>query len=228
MPLTFAAVSGRERAAARTARSRVRFVDRSVRAGNRPTKCPYIDGFVDVLAAGAHRPTKCTTAPQRSRPPDGLPLRRMALLRRLVAPAAVLLALAGSAPALAQTPGDDQYADPFGGSNGSNDSNGSSGGGGNSGSLGGSGTSAPAPTATPSPSAPAPAAPATPSASSTATPATTATAPAAPAAAAATASTTTEHELPYTGADAGLVALAGVLCLGGGVALRVRLRDPRA
>jgi LPXTG-motif cell wall-anchored protein len=32
-----------------------------------------------------------------------------------------------------------------------------------------------------------------------------------------------EEQLPYTGADTGLLALGGMLLLGGGVALRVRL-----
>ena len=34
-----------------------------------------------------------------------------------------------------------------------------------------------------------------------------------------------EEQLPYTGADEGLVALAGVLMLAGGIALRLRLRS---
>jgi LPXTG-motif cell wall-anchored protein len=37
--------------------------------------------------------------------------------------------------------------------------------------------------------------------------------------------TTSSGQLPYTGANAGLLALAGALCIGGGVALRVRLRE---
>lgn len=55
-------------------------------------------------------------------------------------------------------------------------------------------------------------------------------APAAPAPApepAATASQATpqpQEQLPYTGGDEGLVALAGVILLAGGVALRLRLR----
>jgi LPXTG-motif cell wall-anchored protein len=34
-----------------------------------------------------------------------------------------------------------------------------------------------------------------------------------------------QQQLPYTGADEGLVALAGVMLLAGGVALRLRLRS---
>jgi LPXTG-motif cell wall-anchored protein len=36
-----------------------------------------------------------------------------------------------------------------------------------------------------------------------------------------------EQQLPRTGADAGLLALGGTLLLAGGVALRVRLSEPR-
>jgi LPXTG-motif cell wall-anchored protein len=48
----------------------------------------------------------------------------------------------------------------------------------------------------------------------------------APAPTAASAQETPEprQQLPYTGADEGLVALAGVLMLAGGIALRLRLR----
>jgi len=67
----------------------------------------------------------------------------------------------------------------------------------------------PAPTATPAPAAPSQAAPAP-----TATPA-----PAAPAPAG------SGDQLPYTGADAGPLALAGALLVGAGVALR-RRADP--
>jgi LPXTG-motif cell wall-anchored protein len=125
--------------------------------------------------------------------------------RRLVV-ALTGLALAFPGTALAQSAGDDQYSDPFGGGGG---------GGGNS-------------SATPTPT---PAAPSAPSTSSTAP--STSTAPSSasaaatpvPAASAAAPVTTSSGQLPYTGADAGLLALAGVLCIGGGVALRVRLRE---
>jgi LPXTG-motif cell wall-anchored protein len=47
-----------------------------------------------------------------------------------------------------------------------------------------------------------------------------------PAATPAAAVGTSSGQLPYTGADAGLLALAGAVCIGGGVALRRRLRAP--
>lgn len=69
----------------------------------------------------------------------------------------------------------------------------------------------PTPTSTPVPAAPPPPPPA--AAPAQVTPAPAAPGPAAP-------------QLPRTGVDAGLVALAGALLLGGGLALRVRLREP--
>jgi LPXTG-motif cell wall-anchored protein len=115
----------------------------------------------------------------------------MSAARRRVALAA--LALAGMFPstALAQTAGDEQYQDPFGGE-----------------------AESTPPPAEPAPAAPAPAAPA---------PAAETPAPAAPAAA--PPASAPAPQLPYTGADAGLVALAGGLLLAGGVGLRVRLRE---
>jgi LPXTG-motif cell wall-anchored protein len=139
------------------------------------------------------------------------------LRRRLATPAAVAAALAFAAPALAQSPGDDQYSDPFG-----------------SGGGGGGGNATPAPTPSPSSAPSTPSTPSTPSAApatstgtSTSTSATTASATPTPTAAATAAApvTTSQGQLPYTGADAGLLALAGALCIGGGVALRVRLRE---
>jgi LPXTG-motif cell wall-anchored protein len=140
-------------------------------------------------------------------------------VRRLIALAASLVVLALPSAALAQGAGDDQYSDPFG--SGQSGDSGSSGGGGDS--SGSSPTPAPAP------------APGTGSSTSTSTstssaPAATtaaATATAAPGTEAAAPVTTSQGQLPYTGADAGLLALAGVLCVGGGVALRVRLREQR-
>jgi LPXTG-motif cell wall-anchored protein len=116
----------------------------------------------------------------------------MPAARRRVA--LVALVLAGTMPstALAQTAGDEQYQDPFGGEAES------------------------PPPAQPAPAEPAPAAPApVPDAPGPATPATGTAMPAAAAPA----------QLPYTGADAGMVALAGGLLLAGGVTLRVRLRE---
>jgi hypothetical protein len=104
-----------------------------------------------------------------------------------------MLALAGAA--YAQTPGDEQYVDPFG--SGQQDQPAAS----------GDEQEEPAP-AEPEPAAPQPAEPA---------PATTAQATPEP-----------QQQLPYTGADEGLVALVGVVLLAGGVALRVTSgRAPR-
>jgi LPXTG-motif cell wall-anchored protein len=115
-------------------------------------------------------------------------------------------ALALPATAWGQSAGDEQYEDPFAPAPGQTDQEGSTGGGDTGSSDGGSsggGTVEPAPTAAPEV---APAAP----------PATTTT-------------TAAEQELPRTGADAGLLALAGAVLLAGGVALRVKLsaRGPR-
>jgi LPXTG-motif cell wall-anchored protein len=50
------------------------------------------------------------------------------------------------------------------------------------------------------------------------------TSPSAPAAAP-TSTATAAQQLPYTGADAGILAAGGVVLLAGGVALRLRVRD---
>ena len=113
-------------------------------------------------------------------------------VRRSVSLAASLLVLAVPAAAPAQTPGDEQYVDPFGGDQGGG------------GSQPDQGTQEPEPT--PAPSEPDSAA--------------VAPEPAAPAPAEAESA----QELPRTGADEGLVALAGGMLLAGGVALRLRLR----
>jgi LPXTG-motif cell wall-anchored protein len=112
-------------------------------------------------------------------------------------------ALALPAGAWAQSAGDDQYQDPFAPGSGQTDG----GGNGTDGSSDSGGADAPsaqpAPEpATPEPAAPEPAAP------------TTAPAPVAPAASA--------QELPRTGADGRLVALAGTVLLISGLALRRR------
>jgi hypothetical protein len=118
--------------------------------------------------------------------------------RPLAALAAALVVLAAPAPALAQSAGDDQYQDPFGGNSGGDSS-------GNGGSPDGGGSA---------PSAPAPApAPATPAADP---------APVQPAATA-----PAGVQLPYTGSPvpAALLAAAGTLLLAGGITLRIRLRE---
>jgi LPXTG-motif cell wall-anchored protein len=108
--------------------------------------------------------------------------------------AALLLALTVPTAALGQGAGDDQYTDPFG--SGQNDSG-----------------EEPAqdpdtPTSSDDQAAPAPAAPA----------------PSASAAPSQESAGGGQGQLPYTGADAGLLALSGALLLAAGVALRLRLR----
>ncbi len=112
--------------------------------------------------------------------------------------AALLLALTVPTAALGQGAGDDQYTDPFG--SGQNDSG-----------------DEPAqdpdtPTSSDDQAAPAPAPAPAPSPSS---------ASAAPSQESAGGG---QGQLPYTGVDAGLLALSGGLLLAGGVALRVRVR----
>lgn len=107
--------------------------------------------------------------------------------------AACLVALVVPSGALAQTPGDEQYTDPFGGSQDEG-----------SGGQPDAGEEAPPPEATPAPAAPETSAP--------------------PAAEPEAATSQTSEELPYSGADAGLLALGGVTLVVGGVVLRLRLR----
>jgi LPXTG-motif cell wall-anchored protein len=109
--------------------------------------------------------------------------------------AAALLALPGAA--WAQSAGDDQYEDPFAPSPGQTDEGGS-------GSGSDSGADEPAAQPDPAPAAPEPAAP-EPAATSAQSP-------------------NGGEQLPRTGADEGLVALAGAVMLAGGIALRVRTR----
>jgi 2-oxoglutarate dehydrogenase E2 component (dihydrolipoamide succinyltransferase) len=122
----------------------------------------------------------------------------IARYRATVSLLALAAALGGAAPAGAQTPGDDQYTDPFGSEN------------------------TPAATPTPQPAAP-PAAPA-PAPVPAAPPAPSAAAPAASAAQASPA----QPQLPYTGSPVGaaVLAAAGGILLAGGLTLRVRLREP--
>jgi LPXTG-motif cell wall-anchored protein len=114
---------------------------------------------------------------------------------RRLAALATALALALPGAAFGQSAGDEQYQDPFAG----DDQEQSGGGSGN----------APAPTAT---AVPTPA----PEAGTAATPS---------AGGSASSGGGGRHVLPYTGADAGALLLAGAVLLGGGVALRVRLRE---
>jgi LPXTG-motif cell wall-anchored protein len=107
-------------------------------------------------------------------------------IRLTIALLALLLALPSAA--LAQGAGDQQYSDPFGGSQAS-----------------------PTPTATPAPAQPAPV-------QSQATPVPAA----APPASATPAPASGRRQLPYTGADARLLALAGIVLLAAGIALRRR------
>jgi hypothetical protein len=150
--------------------------------------------------------------------------------RLLAAVVAAVLALAGPAAALGQTPGDEQYTDPFGGSQPANPGGGNDGsqgggtdgspgggGGGGDGSQGGgdTGSQDEAPAAPTAPSGgDAPVASDDSSGGTADSGTTQSTQPAA-------------EQLPYTGADAGLLALGGTLLLAGGVALRLRLRDAR-
>jgi hypothetical protein len=110
--------------------------------------------------------------------------------RRRIAALIAAAALAAPSSALAQSAGDEQYQDPFGGDGQSQSQTPSASGG--------------TAQATPTP-APAPA----PAAAPTAVPVETS-----PAA----------QQLPRTGGDPELPAIAGALLLAGGVALRVRLR----
>jgi LPXTG-motif cell wall-anchored protein len=119
--------------------------------------------------------------------------------RRLAALIAAL-ALALPASAVAQSAGDDQYEDPFAGENG-----------GSAPSQQEPAAAAPAPASEPAPQAAAPAAQAAPAAPQ---PAVSAAAPAG-------------TQLPYTGSDAAPALIAGTLLLSGGLALRLRLREPR-
>jgi LPXTG-motif cell wall-anchored protein len=116
--------------------------------------------------------------------------------RRLVALAVAFL-LASPASALAQSAGDEQYDDPFGG--------------------GGGGGQQEQPASTPEP-APAPAEPA-PAPAATAEPTTSEPAPAAPAAESSSTGGKGK-QLPRTGAPTGLVIAAGVAMLLGGLLLR--------
>jgi LPXTG-motif cell wall-anchored protein len=132
-----------------------------------------------------------------------------------------MLALAASpAPALAQSASDDVYQDPFANQGQQSGTAGAQSSGSSSSSQGSSGSSAqPTPSAAASQSQTA-----TTGSTSTgsSTSGSTATAPQTEAAAAETA--TPQNELPRTGADAGLTALAGLGLLLTGAVLRLRAR----
>jgi LPXTG-motif cell wall-anchored protein len=121
--------------------------------------------------------------------------------RAAVALLTLAAALATVPSAGAQTPGDEQYTDPFGSD----------------------GSSSATPTPTPTPAAP----PATTPPPSAAAPA--AAPPAAPAASSAQAAPAAQAQpqLPYTGSPVGaaVLAAAGGVLLAGGLTLRVRLRE---
>lgn len=119
----------------------------------------------------------------------------MRAVRRSVSIAASLIVLALPAAALAQTPGDDQYTDPFGGDNQEQPSSPSQ--------------DEATPTQTPQPAAQAP----TPTATPVPAPATTS-----------QTTTDPGTQLPRTGGDPLPVAVAGFWLLLGGVALRARVR----
>jgi LPXTG-motif cell wall-anchored protein len=122
--------------------------------------------------------------------------RRLALLALLVLCAGFVPAAIATAPAAAQSAGDEQYEDPFGGGNGG----------------GGGGSAQPQPT---------PAQPATPQPASTPVPAG---ASAGATASSGSAGAAQSDGLPRTGAPVDLIALAGVLLLAGGLALRRHVR----
>lgn len=121
------------------------------------------------------------------------------MLGRATAILAAALALSAPGAALAQSAGDDQYRDPFAGEEQPDDAAGgddpeASGGSGGAGGSGGGSTAAPAPTAQTAPVTTAPTA------------------------------TTAGETLPRTGADAWILAIAGVGLLAAGSALRRSVR----
>ncbi len=126
----------------------------------------------------------------------------------LLATAAVALT---PATALAQGAGDDQYTDPFAGE-----------------APAATATPEPAPAVTPEPAAePAPTAPPDAPGVAEAEIVGEPEASAVPEPGATVAAQASAGQLPYTGADAGLVGAAGAVLLAGGVALRLRVRAGR-
>jgi LPXTG-motif cell wall-anchored protein len=133
------------------------------------------------------------------------------MTRSLVAPLAALILTLSPAAALAQSAGDQQYADPFGNNEQNESGGGSSGGGGGSGGSSGGGQSQSAPST--SGVAGAQAQGTTGTATSSSSTATTA--------------QSQSGQLPRTGLDAGLVAALGAVLLLAGLALRRRTDDAR-
>ncbi len=135
----------------------------------------------------------------------------MPIIRRLAAPLAAIILTLSPTAALAQSAGDQQYADPFG-NNEQNQSGGrgggGSGGGGGGGSGGGQGQAAPGAGGVAASQAQG----ATGTAGSPAT---------------GTAAESGRGELPRTGLDAGVVAVLGAVLLLAGLALRRRTADAR-
>ncbi|HET8755123.1 MAG TPA: hypothetical protein VFM58_03890 [Solirubrobacteraceae bacterium] len=122
----------------------------------------------------------------------------MHAFRRIVSLIAAVLVLGVPGGALAQTPGDDQYTDPFGGDNQEQPSSPSQ--------------AEPEPTVTPEPTPEVAAPPAEPTQTTQTTPTPAAT------------TAQTGEQLPRTGGDPLPVAVAGFWLLLGGVALRARVR----
>jgi LPXTG-motif cell wall-anchored protein len=128
------------------------------------------------------------------------------IIRLLAAPLAAIILTLSPAAALAQSAGDQQYADPFG-NNEQNQSGGGGGGGGGAGSGGGGGQAQAAPSGS---GVAAQGATGAPGSSATGT-----------------AAGSGGGELPRTGLDAGLVAGLGAVLLLAGLALRRRTADAR-
>jgi LPXTG-motif cell wall-anchored protein len=132
--------------------------------------------------------------------------RTVPIIRRLAAPLAAIILTMSPAAALAQSAGDQQYADPFGNNEQNQSGGGSSGGGGGGGSGGGQGQAAP---------------------SATGVAATQAQGATGTSSATGSAVQSGQGELPRTGLDAGLVAVLGAGLLLAGLALRRRTADAR-
>jgi LPXTG-motif cell wall-anchored protein len=145
------------------------------------------------------------------------------ITRRLAAPVAAFILTLSPAAALAQSSGDQQYADPFAnngqnqsGGGGSSGGGGGSGGGGSSSSGGGQGQAVPS-------AGQGQAAPSAGGVAASQAQGTTGTA----SQGSGTAAQSGSRELPRTGLDAGVVAVLGAVLLLAGLALRRRTADAR-